>query len=377
MWRRKTSSLEEQPHIVRLSAQPRGFRRKGWHHLRHLLAPLALTLCGSATLTQDRPTATTPVNSEQFISETHNRVVFDKEAFSFGPVPYWSEGYLISIKTESFSPGTINARLFGRGGSKSAEVAFWFPGSERVGVTSAAVTPDGGIVGSGEADKADGTRASFIALANFKGQVTNVIQTGDFYPRNICVAPDGSIWAFGGMMWSATKSEPFQDNVLRRFDFRRGELASHIPESTFPKNLSMQPDALSFIRCSADKVVVYSTPASLLIELPYKDDTPRIYNVSVPQGLRVRSLAVTHSGAIYGSLLDRKVDSGKGGMYSLVLDEASCSAFWHPVNGAVGRWTDQGIVFRVLGADGENLVVNRAGDPVEHMALHWMTASRR
>jgi len=128
MWRRKTSSLEEQPHIVRLSAQPRGFRRKGWHHLRHLLAPLALTLCGSATLTQDRPTATTPVNSEQFISETHNRVVFDKEAFSFGPVPYWSEGYLISIKTESFSPGTINARLFGRGGSKSAEVAFWFPG---------------------------------------------------------------------------------------------------------------------------------------------------------------------------------------------------------------------------------------------------------
>jgi len=282
---------------------------------------------------------------------------------------------LISSKTESFSATTANVSLFGRNGSKSAEVVFWFPGSVRVAVTSVAITHHGGILASGEADKADGTRALFIALADLKGQVTNVIQTGDFYPRNVCAAPDGSVWAFGDRMWDAAKHEPSMGNTLRRFDFQHGEVASYISRSIFPEGI--EPDVLSFIRCSADAVFVYSTPANLLIELPYKAVTPRIYDTSTPQGVRVRSLAVTNSGAVYGALLDRKVDSGQGGMYHLVLDEKSGSAHWHAVKGAVGRLTDEGVVFRVLGADGENLVVSRVGDPAQQMALHWISTSSR
>ena len=176
-------------------------------------------------------------------------------------------------------------------------------------------------------------------------------------------------------MWNGSKHEPSPGNVLRRFDFQHGETASYIPRSTFPKEIS--PDALSFIRCSANAVFVYSTPANVLIVHQYKTETPRIYDISSLQGLRVRSLAVTNSGAVYGALLDRRVDSGQGGMYSLVLDEGSQSGHWRAVKGAVGRWTDQCIVFRVLGADGENLVVNRAGDPAEATALHWISMSSR
>lgn len=375
MWRRTTNSAPEEPHLTSLPSRLRAFPRKPWRHLPYLVAALAITLYGSIILPQDQPSATASSKSEKFISATQNRVVFDKEAFSFGPVPYWSEGYLISIRTESFSPGTINARLFGRDGSKSPEAAFWFPGSERVAVTSGAATHHGGILASGEADKADGTRATFIALANSKGELTSVIQTGDFYPRYVCEASDGSIWAFGGIMHNSSKDEPSADNLLRRFDFQHGEMAGYVPRSTFPRE--MTPDELAFIRCSADAVFVYSTAASVLIGLPYKAEIPRIYDVSALEGLRVRSLAVTDSGAIYGALLDRKVDSGRGGMYSLALDEGSRSAHWRPVQGAVGRWTEEGVVFRVLGADAQNLVVNRAGDPAEQTALHWINASPR
>jgi hypothetical protein len=230
---------------------------------------------------------------------------------------------LISRKVESFSAGTPNVTLYTRKtGSKSAEVAFWFPDSQRVIVTSAAVTHNGGILASGEADKADGTRDPFIALANFKGQITNVVQTQDFYLRNICAAPDGSIWAFGGIMRNNSQNDHFQGNMLRRFDFQHGETASYIPRSNFPNR--MQPDVLAFIRCTIDSIFAYSTAASILIELQYKSQTPRIYQVSTPPELVVGGLAVTNSDSVYGLLTDpgnRSGDSGENGMYFLVLDD--------------------------------------------------------
>ncbi len=366
MWKRRKRIL---PSV------PWGLRRKRVRHLGYSLVLLAFSCHDSVSLAQVRPNTLTSTSTEQYVSETRDRIVFDRDAIYSGPVPYWSQGYLISTKIESYSPNTANVTLFGKTGTKSAEVAFWFPESERVAVTSAAVTHDGSILASGEADKADGTRAPFIALANFKGQVTNVIQTGNFYPRYVCGAPDGSVWAFGGMMWNTSKNEPSPGNILRRFDFQRGETASYIPRSTFSKYV--EPDQLSFIRCSADAVFVYSTAASVLIQLQYTSEAPRVYSVSTPPGLKVRGLAVTYSGDVYGGL-HPKENNGTGGMYFLVFDEGARSADWHPVKGTVGHFNDEGVgvVFKVWGADGENLVVGRVGDAAERMALHWIKVHR-
>jgi len=294
------------------------------------------------------------------------------------PVPYWSQGYLISTKIESFSPGTPNVALYARKtGSKSEEVAFWFPESQRVVITSAVVAHAGGILASGEADKVDGTRAPFIALANPKGQITNVIQTQDFYPRNICAAPDGSVWAFGNTMWDNSKNEHFPGNILRRFDFQHGETASYIPRSNFPKRIEL--DVLGFIRCTSDAVFAYSSPASIFIKLEYKSETPRIYKMT-PSQLMVGGLAVTNTNAVYGLLEDqpnREDDSGKNGMYFLALDDSTQTAQWQPVKGAVGRRTDGGVIVDVWGAYGENLVVHRAGDPAELAAVHWVSVNQK
>jgi hypothetical protein len=343
---------------------------------RQLLRPaaaLTLSLCGFSLMAQERANVETPHGSEQATIETRNRVAFDGDAFLGSPMPYWSDGYLITRKVESFSAATPNVTLFGTNGSKSTEAAFWFPGSQRVVIDSAAVSHRGGILASGEADKADGTRAPFIALANSRGQVTNVIQTGDFFPKNICEAPDGSIWAFGGMRWDASQSQPSPGNILRRFDIQHGETASYVPRSSLPSRI--QAYALSYIRCSPDRVVAYSNPAKALIEFPYTAQAPRIYRISPRRGLVVVGFAVTNSGNLYGALDDLKDGTGIEGMYTLVLDPASASGRWQPVSGAVGDLDAEGIVSKVWGADGDSLVVSRGGDPAGIAALHWVTVA--
>ena len=345
-------------------------------HLGCLAAALALNLCGLVVLAQERTIAATHVSPEPALGETHSRVLFGREAFFHdGPIPYWSDGYLISTKTESFSPGTPNVILLGRNGSKSAEVSFWFPGSQRVVITSAALSHHGGVLASGEADKADGTRAFFIAFANSNGQVTNVVQTGNFHPRDVCEAPDGSIWAFGGMMWDTVKRERLAGNVLRRFDLKKGETASFVPGSVFtPK---MQADEASHIRCTSEAIFVYSNPANMLIELPYKAEAPQIYDVSRPEGLEVITFAVIGPHEMYGGLASLGADNGKGGMYTLAVDEKAGSGHWQPVKGTVGRFTDEATVSSVWGFDEGNLVISRGGDPAGITALHWVSVSPR
>jgi hypothetical protein len=342
-------------------------------HARQLLgfaACLTLALCGFTVMAQEPGSAGTLQRAEPTIAETQNRVIFDAEALFDHAVPYWSDGYLVASQTESFSAATPNVTLFGRNGSKSLDATFWFPGSQRVAVTSAAVSHRGGVLASGEADKADGTRALFVALANAQGQVSNVIQTGDFYPRNVCEAPDGSIWAFGGMMQNPSTKEALPGNILRRFDLEKGETASYIPRSTFPARI--QVDTLSFIRCSKDAVVVYSNPANVLIELQYAAKTPRIYHISVPKGLQVVGFAITNSGDAFGAL-DMNADDGREGMYRVVLDGEE-AAHWQAVRGAVGNLSEEGIVSHVWGADGDSLVVSRGGSDSAGIArLHWVT----
>jgi hypothetical protein len=79
MWKRTTKSFQKR--VAPLSSYPRRFQRKRWLELHYVLASLALTLCESIVLAQDQPGVTTVINSEQFISGTQNRVVFDKEPF--------------------------------------------------------------------------------------------------------------------------------------------------------------------------------------------------------------------------------------------------------------------------------------------------------
>jgi hypothetical protein len=329
---------------------------------------------GAQAARVERPKNTSP----RVLSPSAQRVLYDSSAFRAPgvPIPYSDRGYLISRKIESFAPDTPNVMLYGKDGQKVREAAIWFPQSIRVAITSAAVTPDGRIVASGEADKTDGTRAPFIALTDLSGKVTGAIQTKDFYPTNVCVAPDNTVWSFGATWWDDANGRALPGDLLRHFDFGRGQLAGYIPRSSFPDPSS--PDSLTLMRCSSTEVAIFSGPENTYVLMPYEGKQPRMYEAASPNGLWLIGFGILASGNAYGVLVNReKTDDPTQGLYSLELDETAKVARWLPVESAVGVRTSPGTVVRLWGADGEFLVMGRAQDPAGVIAVHWATVSEK
>jgi len=304
------------------------------------------------------------------ISDTLHRVVFDRGAFygASTPVPQWGNGYLVSREIETTEAGAANVRIYDRLGNKVNEASIWFPGSQRVIVYSAMATADGRIIASGHAEKMNGTAAPFIALTDLAGKVTEVLQTKRFIPVNTCQAPDGTVWSFGAMGYDEN-SQPKPGDMLRHFDFQKGEIGSYLPRSTFPKQLHPGPEVRAYIHCTEQEVLAYSISAGEFMEMKYDNDSPHLYCVEAPAGLRLVGFATTSAGEVFGHFSH----SGQNGLYYLALNEAAKTARWRPVEGTTGSHTKPGVITALWGSDGDKLVVGRAEDRAGTVALHWVT----
>ena len=228
--------------------------------------------------------------------------------------------------------------------------------------------PDGRIIAAGDAEKSDGTAAPFIALTDLTGKVTDVIQTMGFVPANICQAPDGIVWSFGGTGYDE-RSHPKSGDTLRHFDFQKGQIGSFLARSTFPEPLHPGPEVHASIRCSTSEVVAYSHSAQAYIEMKYSDGAPHVYHAEAPTNLQLSGFTATGSKKVYG-FFSR---GGTGGLYYLSFDEANSTASWLPVKAAVGAYTKPGVVTGLWGSDGDKLLVSRAEDTTGVAALHWTT----
>ncbi len=300
-------------------------------------------------------------------AQDSKRVVFDKGAF-FGtstPLPKWDNGYLISWEIETFQAGTPNVRLYDSSGNQVRAASIWFPDAARVLVYSATATPDGRIIAGGSTEKQDGTAAAFIVRTDLGGKMTDVIQTKGFGPLNVCEAPDGTVWSFGGTGFEGRSSQPKPGDTLRHFDFDKGEIASYLARSSFPK-----PEIQAGIRCSADEVIAYSPNAKAYIEMKYKGDVPQVFHVDPPPGLRFAGFAVTGPRKIYTHFSR----GGNSGLYQLSFNDGSKTAQWLPVAGTAGAYTTPGVIVGLWGADGDKLIVSRGEDPTGTTALHWISA---
>src|SRR6266567_3848447 len=301
------------------------------------------------------------------LSDSSRRVVFDRSAF-FGEstaIPRWDNGYLVSHEVETFQAGVPNVRLYDQSGKQARGAAVWFPGSLRVVIFSATAAPDGRIIAAGEAEKTDGTSAPFIALTDLAGKVTDVIQTKGFFPANICQAPDGTVWSFGGTGYDE-RSHPKPGDTLRHFDFQKGQIGSYLARSTFPEPLHPGPEVLASVRCLASGLVAYSRSAQAYIEMKYSDDASHVYRAEGPSNLRLAGFAATGSKQVYGYFYR----AGTSGLYYLSFDETDNTAHWLPVEGTVGDHAKPEVVTALFGSDGDKLLVSRAGDSVGVAALH-------
>jgi hypothetical protein len=315
---------------------------------------------------QNTPSADHP----EILSGSVRRVVFPSEAFfdESATLPRWDRGYLIARRLETFQAGVPNIRLYDQSGKRAREAAVWFPDSHRVVLRSVALTADGQIVAAGSSYKFDDRGSSFIAVIDSHGTL-RTIPTDGFVPTSICVAPDGTLWSFGGT--GDQLSQPNPGDMLRHFDLRKGHTASYLPRASFPSNLHPGPEVQAFIECSATEVSAYSPSANTFLKMKYADAAPQLYRVeSAPDG-KPTGLATTDAKQIYAYFWRRK-PGGVSGLYQLSVHENDTIVHWIPVKGAVGSSADPGVVSGLWGSDGEDLVVSRADDSVGVAAIYWI-----
>ena len=157
---------------------------------------------------------------------------------------------------------------------------------------------------------------------------------------NVCQAPDGTVWSFGGTGFEYQSSQPKPGDTLRHFDFEAGEIASYLPRSSFPK-----PEIQAGIRCSADEVIAYSPNAKAYIEMKYGGDAPQVYHADPPPGLRFTGFAVAGPRKIYAHFSR----SGNNGLYQLSFNDGSKTAHWLPVTRTAGAYTTPGAIVGLWG----------------------------
>ncbi len=121
----------------------------------------------------------------RFLLAPDRTVIFNDPFGESMSLPSWSNGYLVSRQLVSASPQVPNAVLYDAQGAKTREVVVWIPGSVRVILSNAVVTPDGHLVGIGVAEQSDTTQAFFIAEVDRAGAVARVIRTNPYVPMQV------------------------------------------------------------------------------------------------------------------------------------------------------------------------------------------------
>ena len=316
------------------------------------------------------PHETSAHNSSSWLSEPNRSTVFGQEAFSVSTVvPNWDKNYLISQESEVSSSKVPNVRLFDASGAMVRQASVWLPGAIKVALIDSAVTADGRIVASGVAIKGDGTRAYFIARTDLKGTVTNIVQTNPFHPRNICTAPDGTVWSFGGVS-AENSAQAKGEALLRQFHFDKGLIKSHLSASSF--DASLRPayrlgKGAVYLRCFADGLGIYSEVANEFIELNFGTGEVQRFGVTTtPLRVTMEGFAVTDTGEVFGLFTDHRAKESKRALFHLVKQNSTKNVSWEGVE--VGSGAPP--VDRLLGSDGKNLVYMNAN---EGFTFFWAT----
>ncbi len=104
------------------------------------------------------------------------------------------------------------------------------------GVFSSDRESDGTIVFSGETWTAPRVASPFLAWTSADGQTQRMIRTEPYFPYEVAVAPDGTIWTLGFEMVNLNLKDPAvnkEAHVLRHFDRGGNLIGSAFPQSQF------------------------------------------------------------------------------------------------------------------------------------------------
>lgn len=294
----------------------------------------------------------------------------------------WVHGYWVSIVThdyDSTKPDEVNVVLADSNGTRVRGVRVWLPGSIRVNIDDVVVVDDAGtLLASGYAVASERGIVYFIARVDANGAVADVIKTNPFVPSCVCPAPDGTIWALGQELGKSELHEDYM--MLRQYAFGTGLVAQYLPRNSFRSDVS--PGAVvasaeslrgfgqaSYLRCAKDRVVVYVNLTDELAEIDSASHAVTRYSVDMSglSGDKVKGLALSDEGRIFAGLSEGwgANPGGLTGLYELRADPTRRRAHWIPVEGTVTTIGEAsripaGTFIRLLGHEGDNLIVERA-----------------
>ena len=240
-------------------------------------------------------------------------------------VPDFANGYLISWTQGRSTGGSANVVLRNRDGSVERSGRIWLEGSESMDLAHATATEAGQIVAGGYG-----------------------------------LIEPGTAWSLGRDLGKDETGEEY--GILRQYSFTAGQVRELLRRRSFGTGQSPVRGRMSaFLRCTKDRVVVYTNLTHEYFEILDTGDTVRRFQVDPPQfgRRRVDFLALLIDGSVFSTIGGRGDEPRR--VYELQKDEAQLTASWVPVPGA-GQSPAEGFVnppYGILfGADGDNLVLS-------------------
>ncbi|HYG97844.1 MAG TPA: hypothetical protein VD837_01845 [Terriglobales bacterium] len=280
--------------------------------------------------------------------------------------------YVIQREREVAGPNVPNLFVQDVAGTNPVSATIWFPNSRRVVLLDASVTESGSILASGYSVHEDGRIAHFIARTDQAGKVEQVIRTTPFVADNVCSTNDGGVWAFGHDRDVENKVTQHDYTILRKFTFENGEDVSFLKKSDFPGRFAVWMNGGTskpfYMRCTRDKVAVYSGMAGEYIEL--RLPTMKVHRWRLPDlgNAQMTGFAVTKSGIAHASFNSAASKEGMLGIFRLHTDDATGLASWVPIPGSIKKYGEPDAINVLLGTEGDDLVFLYAGD---YSTLHW------
>ena len=340
-------------------------------------------------VTGARSQAQTSATEAGQLSETLRTAAYPEAIYSDGIVPDWDRGYVIHYEIEmNHSPDTPMIVMYDATGKRIRQGRIWPQGASDVSIRRTAASREGAILAAGAATMQDRSFQRYIVKTDRAGNTVQTLLTGSFGAEQMCEAQDGTIWTLGRDVKDGEVQRGSE--VLRQYSFENGLLHSYLPqvsvEAVVPPR-SKTPWFVpfgSYVRCGKDKVSVYLEFTDEYVEVDTSSFELKRWklDVSVVDGGKASGLGITEDGKVYASFSKHGMTgpSELKGLYEVKADTNNSVARLLPVEGTIGvlehgKLPPPGTVMLLWGADGNQLVLWRAGEP-DASPMSWVDVIR-
>ncbi|HLJ91184.1 MAG TPA: hypothetical protein VKZ53_30575, partial [Candidatus Angelobacter sp.] len=297
----------------------------------HLI--LCLTLLASYCVPQLSAQSTVP-NGNGSSNQIAVQGAFDQHR----TFPETSNGYLFSF-VRAPQPGAANIILNSVDTGARTEVTFALDGANSLQIEGVTVSPNQHLLVAGVLTRSDnGAKETFLAAADFSGNIIWRFNLGMYLPQRLCGASDGTVWVLGqDMKKEIAKGNKGDYDLLRAYSGDGQLQHSYLSRKSFTLSvegiLNLGHGSPALLSCGQQSVGVYLGIASspTWFEVQLTSGAVQQWSVTHRQYAEISALSLLGKGTVFASFISTR-NNKSAGLYTLVPG-AGNSARWAPVGG--------------------------------------------